>query len=63
MHDECIHGLTPVTCAYCTGSWRREQEQLQREQRMMLGRINKQRAQAARAGTVKRDGWTRDGAL
>lgn len=53
--DECCHLLPPGQCAYCSGSWRREQEALAREQRAMLARIAKK---GGGWGTKVVDGWT-----
>lgn len=46
--DECVHLLPPGQCAYCSGSWAREQRQLAREQAEMLRRIAKKREAQAR---------------
>lgn len=57
---DCRHGMLPGTCAYCSGSYRREQDAIAREQRMMIARVNGARAAADAAwGTVTIRGWTR----
>lgn len=53
---ECVHGMLPGTCAYCSGSWRREQDALARETRSMLARMAGKRD--VPVGTITRDGWT-----
>jgi hypothetical protein len=58
QHDaECIHGLTPSTCAYCTGSYRREQRALAAENFVMLRRLAARRENAP-WGVSKSAGWT-----
>ena len=41
--DECIHGMLVGTCAYCSGSWRREQDELEEDQRQMFIRMARAR--------------------
>lgn len=53
--SECVHLLTPTTCAYCTGSYQRERAALEAETRQMLRRMAAKRDRDARsAGPVRR---------
>jgi hypothetical protein len=58
MDDECIHLLTPSTCAYCTGSYDRERKALAAETRRIVGFIAAKNATAPWGATTTR-GWTR----
>jgi biotin synthase-like enzyme len=56
--EECCHLLPPGQCAYCSGSWRREQNELAAETRRIVTAMAKKAARDAGAGTRKRGGWT-----
>lgn len=57
--EECCHLLPPGQCAYCSGSWRREQEALAAETRQIVRAVmKKQDAADANWGVTRKRGWT-----
>ena len=55
-NEECCHLLPPGQCAYCSGSWRREQNAIAREQASIAYLVS--RKQNAWSRAVTRNGWT-----
>jgi hypothetical protein len=56
--EDCVHLLPPGQCAYCSGSWRRERDQLAAEQRQIIAAVLRKQDRVARGGTTRRAGWT-----
>jgi hypothetical protein len=55
--EECCHLLPPGQCAYCSGSWRREQDAIAKEGAMIGAAAA--RKNEMRTGVTHKAGWTK----